>query len=418
MVFIEPPPKMNFYVLRERLFELMQENHYATNSINTYRKICDLLDQFMIKNSLTDYDSSVGQFFLENCNKYRGKIENGKRTMTDMSLAFVNTLNNIVLFNELRPEKGKKIYPCPECYNHILQKYLSHIRNKGFRPATIDGHYRYVAEFLSLVARKTNRFSDLTPIILYPLFEHFASKGESLYCISGFLKFAFQTQLLAEDFSLLIQFPREKQKVPTVYSKEEMCKTLQSINRQTIKGKRDYAMILLAYRLGLRASDITELSFENVDLIKNRINIVQIKTQLPLSLPLPPEVKNAITEYLAVRPESSCSEIFLRSRAPYVPMRRTSENSALTKYFKKAGVNSLDRKHGLHALRSTLASELVSENISYSVTQKILGHANSSSINHYVRLDMEALRECALPVPLESGQFKEILEAAEVKTDG
>ena len=64
-------------------------------------------------------------------------------------------------------------------------------------------------------------------------------------------------------------------------------------------------MVLLAYRLGLRASDISGLKFSNIDFDKNRINIVQIKTQVPLSLPLTPEVKSAIQEYLAVRPASS-----------------------------------------------------------------------------------------------------------------
>ena len=94
-------------------------------------------------------------------------------------------------------------------------------------------------------------------------------------------------------------------------------------------------------------------------------------------------------------------------------MRKTSENSALSKYFKMAGVDPTGRKHGLHSLRSTLASELVAENISYTVTQKILGHTNSAAINHYVKLDIEALRECALPVSPASGQFKMLLEQKE-----
>lgn len=413
MGFIEPPPKISFSDLRAKLFDLMQQEHYAANSINTFRKICDLLDQYLSARGITEYDSSVGQSFLSDCTKYRGKVVNGKRVMTDTVLTLICTLDNIVNFNELRPKNKEKTYPCPDCYSHVLLAYLEYIREKGYRPSTIDNHYRYTAEFLTAIEKQVSSLTQITTEILYPSFEPFALKGESLYVISGFLRYIYQEKLVKDDFSLIIQYPRRPQNNPSVYTKDEMIRTFQCIDRHSAKGKRDFAMVLLAYRLGLRASDISGLKFSNIDFDKNRINIVQIKTQVPLSLPLTPEVKSAIQEYLAVRPASSSQEIFLRTRAPFIPMRKTSENSALSKYFKMAGVDPTGRKHGLHSLRSTLASELVAENISYTVTQKILGHTNSAAINHYVKLDIEALRECALPVSPASGQFKMLLEQKE-----
>lgn len=414
MGFIQPPPKLNFFNLRERLFALMREKEYAFNSINTYRKICNLLESFLIEHNIEDYDPSVGQEFLATCEKYRGKIIDGKRVMTDMTLAFIKTLDNIVLFGKLKSDSTEKHFYCPDCFLPILKDYLDHLRNSNYHSSTIDNHYRYVAEFLTSVSNTSTSLESIPLADLYSIYENYASKSFSLYCISSFLQFAYKAKLTPTDFSKLIRFPKQEQKLPTVYSKNEIIQTLKCIDRSSVKGKRDYTMILIAYRLGLRVSDIVSLTLENIDFDNNKINIIQMKTGVPLSLPFLPEVKAAIEDYLSVRPCSISPEIFLRVRAPFVSLKRTAENSALKKYFNMASVNTVNKKCGLHTLRSTLASELVSENISYAVTQKILGHTDSSAIQHYVRLDIEALRECSLPVPPPTGNFKELLNRLEV----
>ena len=415
MDFIQPPPKLNYLDLRNKLFSLMKEKNYALNSINTYRKIFDLLELNISERGITDYDPYVGKDFLASCNKYRGKIVNGKRVMTDTVMSFVKVLNNIVLFGQLKSTTCEKVYYCPECFKSVIEDYLDHLRDKSYRPSTINNYYRYVSEFLTFIKKDTDSLKNISVQQLHSFIEKYADIGNALYCVSLFLRFAYKNDLTITDFSRIIQYPAREQNLPTVYSKDEIFKTLKCINRNSSKGKRDYAMILLAYRLGLRASDVTTLKFENIDFENERINVIQTKTRVPLSLPLLQEVKNAIEEYIAVRPDSSQSEIFLGSRAPFAPMKRTSENSQLKKYFYKASVNTVGKKCGLHALRSTLATELVSENVSYAVTQKILGHTDSSAIQHYVKLDVEALRNCSLPVPVPSGDFKDLLKLREVK---
>ena len=417
MNFIQPSPKINYLDLREKLLSLMREHNYAFNSINTYRKIFDLLDLFLAERGITDYDPVVGQLFLASCNKYRGKTVDGKRVYTDTVLSFVKVLDNIVLFGKLKPPKRDKVFYCPECYKSVLEGYLKFLKDKNYQPSTIENHHRYVSEFLVTVSDTADLFDDIAASTIYLISKDYAAKGNALYCISSFLRFAYKNNLTKTDYSKVIQFPKMEQKLPTVYSKDEIIQTLKCIDRTTIKGKRDYAMILLAYRLGLRVSDITSLRFENIDFENKKINVIQTKTRVPLSLPLLPEVKNSIEEYIAVRPVSSYSEVFLRSRAPFVPMKRASEYSQLKKYLRKASVNTFGKKRGLHALRSTLATELISENVSYAVTQKILGHTDSSAIQHYVKLDTETLRNFSISVPAPSGDFKKELRLTEVKVN-
>lgn len=392
----------------------MNENNYALNSINTGRKICNLLETFLLENNIEEYEPSIGQAFLSECKKYRGKIINGKRVETDTALTFIKKLDNIVLFGKLKPDDVEKHFYCPDCFKPILTEYINNLKERNYQLTTIENHYRYVAEFLTALSNTSTSFESIVPANLYDIFMGFAFKGASLYCISSFLRFAYKENFSKIDYSKLINFPKREKKLPTVYSKDEMIQTLNCIDRNTLKGKRDYAMILIAYRLGLRVSDIISLTFQNIDFDNNKINIVQTKTGVPLSLPLLPEVKMSIEDYLAVRPCSAYLELFLSTKAPFTPLKRTAENSALKKYFKKASVNTLNKKSGLHSLRSTFASELVSENISYSITQKILGHTDSNAIQHYVKLDIEALRACSLPVPLPMGNFKELLNQPEV----
>lgn len=416
MNFIESPPKIKIVDLRMRAFELLQNNNYSNNSINVFRKIYNLLDCYAGENGIEFYDCSVGEKFLDQCTKYRGKISNGKRIMADTALSVINTLNNILYYDKLKIVCESKEYYCPDCFSDILKHYLQVLHIKGYNPKTINNHYRYSAEFLNLLSKKTTFLKEIYPEMLYEIFKiHGCKCRMSLYVISAFLRFIYKENYVCTDFSKLIVFPKQPVKIPTVYSKDDIQKALQMINLNTVKGKRDYAIILLAYRLGLRSSDIVSLKFENIDFVNKRINLIQIKTKIPLTLPLLPEINRAIREYLKVRPKSQFKEIFLSSLAPFAPFCKESGSTALRKYFLGANVNVTNKKTGLHSLRSTLASELISENVSFAVTQKILGHSDSSSIKYYVKFDIESLRECSLPVPSPSGRFNDLLNCGNME---
>ena len=148
-----------------------------------------------------------------------------------------------------------------------------------------------------------------------------ASTHIGLRMLRSFFKYLFDEKITATDYSAHI--PKEKfvhqPKLPTKYTKEEVEKIRLSIDRASKKGKRDYAIFLLAARLGLRSSDIKFLKFENIDWDKNIIKLDQYKTGKYIELPLLSEVGNAIIDYLQYgRPVSDSSFVFLEAIYPYI----------------------------------------------------------------------------------------------------
>ncbi len=164
-------------------------------------------------------------------------------------------------------------------------------------------------------------------------------------------------------------------------------------------GKRDYAILLLITRLGLRSGDVCNLQYENIDWEQNKISLTQHKTGRPLTLPLLEDVGLALIDYLKfARPKCDSQFIFIRHRAPLGPFVSKSVYMLVARYIGKAGLLTPSKKHGPHALRHSLASRLLEENVPLPVISEILGHANTETTATYLSISVEQLRRCALEV--------------------
>ena len=136
---------------------------------------------------------------------------------------------------------------------------------------------------------------------------------------------------------------------------------LAAVDRGSPKGKRDYAILLLACRLGLRVSDIVGLRLEHLHWREDRIEMAQAKTGAPLVLPLNEEVGEALIDYLQHgRPVTHHREVFLRLKAPVEPFSRYDNlHQILTFYRQRAGIAlPAQARKGLHSLRHTVATPL------------------------------------------------------------
>jgi len=229
--------------------------------------------------------------------------------------------------------------------------------------------------------------------------------------IRELMLFLLKTNELERDFSVLVPTYRKGFHLPTTYSEEEIRRTEQAVDRSTTMGKRDYCIILLASRLGIRAGDIVSLAFGNLDFEGNEISFVQKKTGIPQSLPMLPVIKAALLDYINNgRLKSGEQTVFLRCKAPFLPISPTALNYLTTKYLKRAGIDTAVKKHGPHSLRASLATSMVNDRIPYESVRKILGHSDPDVIMHYAKLDIENLRSCSVDVPEPSGFFRLFLE--------
>jgi len=160
-------------------------------------------------------------------------------------------------------------------------------------------------------------------------------------------------------------------------------------------------MILLAARLGLRASDICGLKFSNIFWERNLISLTQKKTRNAIELPLLEEIGNAIIDYLKYgRPVSSQQFLFLKAYPPYKRLEEPTLHSIVSFYLKKAEIENISiKKHGPHALRHSLAGLLLEKKTPLPIISEVLGHENTESTKSYLRIDIAALLQCALEVP-------------------
>ena len=170
-----------------------------------------------------------------------------------------------------------------------------------------------------------------------------------------------------------------------------------SVNQSTSVGKRDYAMLLLATRLGLRSSDIAGLQFSNLDWDRNIIRLIQYKTKREIELPLLKDVGEAIINYVKYgRPSSSSKQIFLSSLAPYNPVNGAVVSLSVRKIISHSKIDTTDRKKGPHAMRHTLASQLLRNGVSLPVISETLGHKSTQTTMSYLRIDIDGLMKCTL----------------------
>lgn len=189
--------------------------------------------------------------------------------------------------------------------------------------------------------------------------------------------------------------------IPSTYSVQEVQNILDSVDRSTALGKRNYAILLIAARLGIRASDIRNLKFENLNWQLGEIRFVQQKTQNELVLPLTKEIGAAIIDYLRNgRPKADYNFLFLRHLAPYEPFADTYKfNNIVVKHFALAGINVPKGKaHGLHSFRHSLAGNMLSAKTPLPVISSVLGHSDCSVTCQYIKVDIEQLRQCALEI--------------------
>jgi len=221
---------------------------------------------------------------------------------------------------------------------------------------------------------------------------------EECHVIRVFMKFLHQAEITFTDLSDEVpkyRFPVSPYE-SRLWSEDEIQRLLAVIDRGSPRGKRDYAIILMAARLGMRDSDIRGLRLDNLNWENQSIDYVQSKTSIRNVLPISEEIGLAIINYLKFgRPETDCVNLFVSCVPLYGEVRQAGHYIEM--YRKKAGISKEKGKHaGIHSLRHNLATNLLAAHVNVDHIFPILGHVNPETIHRYFQTDVENLRKCAL----------------------
>jgi site-specific recombinase XerD len=230
---------------------------------------------------------------------------------------------------------------------------------------------------------------------------HRKSISAILTTLRSFLKFLYLKGYHEKDLS--DDVPKIKQphypKIPSAWNPEDVKRVLAVIDRGNPNGKRDYAILLMVARLGMRVQDIKEIKLNNLNWAAKSIEIVQHKTKRSVSYPILDDIGWAIIDYLKNgRPQTESHHLFIRHHAPFDTFgTHANLHNIIVKYTRLAGIKlKTGAAQGMHSLRHTLASVLLEQETPLPVISEILGHMSTMSTSVYLKIDLEGLRKCAL----------------------
>jgi site-specific recombinase XerD len=373
---------------------------YSSHTITNYLKYFGWLQKFLEGYGEKCYSKEFGQLFLS---EFTLQASHSLHCFRQAKIV-IHRLNEIL--------DGKPFAPCfrgpapesPQQFSVHYELYCEHMKRLGLVHSTIGNHKRHVVRLLCWLVGIVPSLSNLTSADIYGVLTNHAPHTGFMPVAKRFLRYLFESKVTNTDLSICIPKIRHPQPIPSVYSGEEVSQLLASIDRSTSMGKRDYAVLLLAAKLGLRSSDIVNLKFRNIDHDKKTIDIVQVKTGKPLTLVLNADVEEALVEYIKHgRPRSENEHVFLSTQAPYSPLSAGTGYAITQRGFSRAGIPAAGRRRGTHALRMSYATSLVTKGVPYTVVTEALGHDDPESAKFYVRVDVRRLRLCALSVPKPSG---------------
>jgi len=365
-------------------------------------------EYYNFKGSLDINEKQMNEFLLKNYNIQPNNINLSKKQYEVRA-----ALRNLLEFRH----QGKIVnyhtpwfsdMPWVDSYKAVVDDFLKTLYDRECLPNTILNYERTLKKLTNyLHSIGVESFEEMTPAhITSFLVDSINRTVRNLKSTLCNLRVLFRYLYLSEhnpvDLSLFLPKSNvllKRRHIPTTWTRDDVNKILSCIDVANPVGKRDYAMILLVARVGLRVSDVIKLRFKDIKWEHNCIHIVQQKTKEPLVLPLFEDVGNSIIDYIKNgRPIFDSDIVFITHKPPFGMFSPNNHLYGVFKhYLVKSGiVITPDKNHGMHTLRHTLANELLRNEIPLPVIAEILGHKSLESTMQYLRADTEQLRYCTL----------------------
>lgn len=386
--------------------QLRKNFNYSRSAVDCYRTDWKRI-RFYLENTGYNYYSpdlnlQIQDYLLSErptTTRIQTHVQRSLRMLTDRLLT--GTFRIMPMFRKpLRELKG--------ALGIVIEDFLKHCREyRRLSESSTNCHRRNLEKFYDYAEGiKMVDSIDLPFLLLFIKGLEGRLKSEvpsNLTTLRAFVSYLFNAGKIPEDYAALL--PKAKvvnqPKLPSTYSREEIEKVINSVDRSTGIGKRNYAIILMAARFGLRASDISKLQFDHMDWQQSKIEISQYKTGKKLVLPILADVGNAIIDYLKYgRPKTDSAYVFLTARSPFSPFPSSNVvTHVVQRAFLKSGVSIANKRFGPHSLRHSLGFRMLQERVVLPVISEVLGHQSTESTRYYLRIDIESMQQCILDVP-------------------
>ncbi len=216
-------------------------------------------------------------------------------------------------------------------------------------------------------------------------------------CFRLFLKYLYhERRVLKRDFAALLKVPRmyHQAKPPCFLRPDEIQQLFDSMTPTTPAELRAYAMVHIAYTMGLRPQEISRLTLDDIAFSKAEMNVRYRKAGLPVTMPIPQKTLKAIVAYLVGgRLENDCRELFLQCCRPYRPVSSPTVCYTIKSCMQKAG---LPEEATAYWLRHTHAQQLLEAGVSVFEIKEMLGHDDIEATNRYLHIHLKLMRRVIL----------------------
>jgi site-specific recombinase XerD len=383
------------------------EQRYATRTIQKYLQAADAFGQWLItqKIELRMVDEQIVSQFVDGLE--RRVIPPRQRRPSHLATGWQHLLT--VLRRQGVIEPPRAIVPDTPGERFLAQykHYLAGVL--GSAPATLSKHLLFAKRLLAFAFKSQTldwqslRGDTLTQFILQQT-ERRSGGGRKApaHSVRVLLRYLVARGDIRPGLSAAIPKVREWKhaSLPTYLSEAEIAQVLAACARETAMGKRNYTILLLLARLGLRACEVVSLRINDIDWAAGAITIRSNKTHRERRLPLTQEVGHALIEYLRHGRAKGMPhrEIFLTQDAPFSPFRDSSAVGAVVRReMKRAHLARQSAR--AHLFRHTAATQMVRRGASFKEIADVLGHQALQTTALYAKLDLAALSQVALPWP-------------------
>ncbi len=394
-----------FGLYLERLADQLQQIGYAPATIRNYLYSCDRYGHW-----LAQQDYSVSDASPEAAERYIGTLKRSPAGHLPKAARGLNHLHQL-LQQQGVIAKTPIATPVTEA-THWLNRYEQYLDQVvGATLSTRQRYCRVIRRFFSeCFGSGPVDWTTLNAQTLAEFVRQEASVKQGYgrkapgVAIRSLLRFLVFSGELRPGLEAAIPTLRHWQQaaLPQSLSAEQIEKALASGDRATHRGVRDYAILLLLARLGLRALEVVRLRLDDIDWHRSELIIQPGKTHQQRVMPLSQEVGQALAVYLKdARPASTSRRVFLQSRPPFTPLTGAKAVSWIAHdALLRAGVPPQPLL-GAHRFRHSAASQMVCQGVSFKSVADVLGHCSLQTTGIYAKLDLESLAPIALPWPGE-----------------
>ena len=392
--------------LAEETLAELERRHYAKISIVHFRQAFERIVKYALDAGEASLSERVARQYL--LNRYGWDIDSGTIPTAHITCQ-LRAIRVLMCFNESGriPGRTSKEKEPPDCFCNHYNYFITDCVDRGLSHRTIATRSNDICEFFLYVVNEG--FSSIADVEIglvdrYLLTCNARAPGAMRRVLSN-LRCLFRSMFVGGFMENdLFHFIPPGSRYPTkpvqkLWTGEEAKLLLGSINRTDSIGKRDYALMLLILRYGMRTGDILNLKLTDIDWGNMHIRFRQMKTSVPNALPILDDVGWALADWITnARPkQASTDHVFIRLTAPYCGMRSLCE--VLKRRMVAAGIpRSNHGKSGPHSLRHALASNMLASHVPLPVITAVLGHSSPESTRVYLHSDIEGLRQCALEV--------------------